>query len=84
MNVLEPLEKVDEYRSRATLYLENFHEEALKGDREKAGEALWGAVACLLNAIHLLMEGKTPNLPRGDEGVRQGPPPVPQGRQKTV
>jgi hypothetical protein len=52
------LEKISEYRSRATRYLQNFEWEIQKKDREKAGEALWGIVSCLFNAIYLLETGK--------------------------
>ena len=36
-----------------------------KRDREKAGEALWGVVSCLVNALYLLEEGK-PSSKHGD------------------
>ncbi len=47
-----------EYRERAVKYFMNFEEERLRENFDKAGEALWGVISCLLNAIHLLEKGK--------------------------
>lgn len=50
--------KVKGCRERASLYFENFEEERRREDREKAGEALWGVVSCLMNAFHIFEKGK--------------------------
>jgi hypothetical protein len=52
--MMEKTEKAKEYRERASRYLRNFESEQQKGDREKAGEALWGVVSCLTNALFLI------------------------------
>jgi len=62
---IEIIKKANEYRERATRYLKNFEWEMEKRDREKAGEALWGVVSCLVNALYLLEEGK-PSSRHGD------------------
>ena len=62
---IEIIKKANEYRERATRYLKNFEWEMEKRDREKAGEALWGVVSCLVNALYLLEEGK-PSSRQGD------------------
>jgi len=54
----EIIERVKDYRERASRYFGNFEEERRKGDREKAGEALWGVVSCLVNAFFILEKGK--------------------------
>ncbi len=53
----ELLEKIRDYRERASHYFRNFSEERLKNP-EKAGEALWGTVSCLINAISILERGE--------------------------
>ncbi len=52
------LKEVQRYRELATSYIADYQEELTRGDKEKAGEALWGAVGCLLNAIHIVKTGK--------------------------
>ncbi len=52
------INKASEYRERSNRYLQNFEWEMEKRDREKAGEALWGVVSCLTNALYLLVNGK--------------------------
>lgn len=52
------LEEVQRYKALATSYIANYQEELARGDKEKAGEALWGAISCLLNAIHVTKTGK--------------------------
>lgn len=47
-----------EYRDRARTYFKNFEKERMKGNREKAGEALWGVVSCLINALALIVCGR--------------------------
>jgi hypothetical protein len=37
------------YRNRAQLYLKNFEKEKIEGNREKAGEALWGGLGLLFD-----------------------------------
>jgi len=63
-DILRILEKTREYRERASRYLLNFEWEMEKGDREKAGEALWGVVSCLINALYLLKNGEPPTKHR--------------------
>ena len=50
--------RAQEYRERASHYRRNFEEERGRRSKEKAGEALWGVVSCLLNAIAILEKGK--------------------------
>jgi hypothetical protein len=52
------IKRAMDYRERARIYLENFEEDRRRGDREKAGEALWGVVSCLINALHIIEEEK--------------------------
>jgi hypothetical protein len=52
------LKRVMGYRNRAQLYLKNFEKEKIEGNREKAGEALWGVISCLINALAILEYGK--------------------------
>ncbi len=52
------LERAKRYRDRATRYLQNYEWELEKKDREKAGEALWGVLSCIINAISILENGK--------------------------
>lgn len=61
----ETLIRVNEYKERATRYLINFEAEREMGDREKSGEALWGVVSCLINALFLLENGR----PSSSHGV---------------
>lgn len=63
-DILRIIEKTREYRERASRYLLNFEWEMEKGDREKAGEALWGVVSCLINALYLLKNGEPPTKHR--------------------
>lgn len=56
--IRETLTKVENYRERASLYFRNFEKEMREGNKEKAGEALWGAVSCLVNAISIIERGK--------------------------
>lgn len=56
--MMETTEKAKEYRERAARYLRNFESEQEKRDREKAGEALWGVVSCLTNALFILYKGR--------------------------
>lgn len=57
-DILRDIAKANEYRSRAARYLQNFEWEMERKDREKAGEALWGVVSCLTNALYLLVNGE--------------------------
>ncbi len=59
------LKKAKEYRARASRYLQNYEREIEKGDREKAGEALWGVVSCLINALYLVENGR-PSTSHGE------------------
>ncbi|MEM0007857.1 MAG: hypothetical protein QXR89_06305 [Candidatus Bathyarchaeia archaeon] len=52
------LKRVVDYRNRAKLYLKNFEKEKVEGNKEKAGEALWGVISCLINALALFEYGK--------------------------
>lgn len=54
----EMLNKVKNYRERASFYFSNFEKEITEGNKEKAGEALWGVVSCLVNALSILERGK--------------------------
>jgi HEPN domain-containing protein len=66
-DILRIIKKTNEYRERASRYLQNFEWEMERGDREKAGEALWGVVSCLINALYLLENGK-PSTKHRDSG----------------
>lgn len=57
-DILRIIKNTREYRERASRYLLNFEWEMEKGDREKAGEALWGVISCLINALYLLENGE--------------------------
>jgi hypothetical protein len=57
-DILRIIGNTREYRDRASRYLQNYEWEMEKGDREKAGEALWGVISCLINALYLLEKGK--------------------------
>lgn len=46
------------YRKRASFYFKNFDKEIREGNKEKAGEALWGTVSCLVNALSILERGR--------------------------
>ncbi|MCD6255483.1 MAG: hypothetical protein J7J44_04320 [Deltaproteobacteria bacterium] len=50
--------RVRDYMERASRYFDNFEQERRRGEKEKAGEALWGVVSCLLNAFFILEKGK--------------------------
>jgi len=52
------------YRERASRYLQNYEWEMEKGDREKAGEALWGVISCLINSLYFLENGKPATVHR--------------------
>jgi hypothetical protein len=54
----EMLIRVENYRERASFYFSNFEKEMREGNKEKAGEALWGVVSCLVNALSLIERGK--------------------------
>ena len=49
----EARERIRRYRERALLYLENARRDLKAGQTEKAGEALWGALAQALKALGL-------------------------------
>ena len=57
-DVLRIIRIAREYRERASRYLQNYEWEMETGDREKAGEALWGVISCLINALYFLEKGK--------------------------
>lgn len=57
-DVLRIIRIAREYRERASRYLQNYEWEMETGDREKAGEALWGVISCLINALYILEKGK--------------------------
>jgi hypothetical protein len=57
-DILRIIRNAREYRERASRYLQNYEWEMEKRDREKAGEALWGVISCLINALYLLEKGK--------------------------
>ncbi len=66
--IAEILQKVLEYRKKAGEYLLNYYKEIDQGNREKAGESLWEAFSCLVNAMYLLSKGKP--VTRHDEMIR--------------
>ncbi|VVB66803.1 Uncharacterised protein [uncultured archaeon] len=57
-DIFRIIKKTNEYRERASRYQQNFEWEMEREDREKAGEALWGVVSCLINALYLLEKGE--------------------------
>ena len=56
--IIRIMKKTREYRERASRYLQNYEWEMEKRDREKAGEALWGVISCLINALYFLENGE--------------------------
>lgn len=52
------IEKIGQYRLRAGQLVLNAEGLIRKGELEKAGEFLWGSIACYINCVELLHTGK--------------------------
>lgn len=50
--------RVAHYLERGAVYYSNFEHERQLGDKGKASEELWGVICSLLNAYHVLLQGK--------------------------